>query len=167
MYLKQLYQYNKILFFVIVVGLAFQVINNARQDVSFSPVYNYGMYSQVMLPQSEYIVPEIIVNGEGLQTKDFTPQEWDKIILPVTLFPKQVEWNRSICDNYVERLLHFSDSSHYVNHLTQSQFGEWYKRYLSGIIHKQISTLSVNFTRYRFGERKLNEIGILQTVPAQ
>ena len=148
MYLKRLWLHNKILCGLLVLFAAFQILNNIRQDVAFSPAYTYGMYSQVMHPQKKYIVPEINVNGRLLQTKNFTPQQWDKIIQPVVLFQRQDEWNRAEFNTYIRRLLHFEDSSHYVNGLSQAQFHEWYKEYVSAVIHSNISSLSIQFHEY-------------------
>jgi len=154
MYLKRLWLHNKFLCGLLVLFAAFQVLNNIRQDVAFSPAYTYGMYSQVVHPQKKYIVPEIIVNGRVLQTKNFTPQQWDKIIQPVVLFQKQGEWNRAEFNIYIRRLLHIEDSSHYTNDLSQEKFNEWYKHYVSAIIHSNISSLSVQFQEYDLDGRR-------------
>lgn len=148
MYLKRLWWHNKFLFGLLVLFAAFQILNNIRQDVAFSPTYTYGMYSQVIRPQKKYIVPEIIVNGRVLQTKNFTPQQWDKIIQPIVLFQKQDEWNRAEFNIYIGRLLHIEDSGYYVNELSQAAFNEWYKKYLSAIIDANISSLSLQFQEY-------------------
>ena len=153
MYLKRLWLHNKILCGLLVLFAAFQILNNIRQDVAFSPAYTYGMYSQVFRPQKKYIVPEIIVNGRVLQTKNFTPQQWDKIIQPVAVFQKQSEWNRAEFNFYIRRLLHIEDSSHYTNRLSQAGFNDWYKQYLSAIIHANISTLSIQFQEYDLSGR--------------
>ena len=148
MYLKRLWSHNKILCGLLVLFAAFQILNNIRQDVAFSPTYTYGMYSQVIHPQKKYIVPEINVNGRVLQTKNFTPQQWDKIIQPIVLFQKQEDWNRAEFNIYIRRLLHIEDSSHYTNELSEAEFNQWYKQYLSAIIHSNILSLSFQFQEY-------------------
>jgi hypothetical protein len=167
MYLKEVYKHSKLLFIAITCGFVFQLINNARQDVAFSPVYAYGMYSEAILPQKEYIVPEIVVNDRRLQTKDFTSQQWDKIILPVVLYSKQQRWNRYIFDNYVHRLLHISDSSFYVNNFSQTQFSKWYMQYLETILHNHVSTLSINFSEYNLTGNVPVKVQSAQILPGQ
>lgn len=167
MYLKRLYQHNKILFGLIIFAAAFQVINNIRQDVSFSPVYTYGMYSQVIKPQENYVVPEIIVNNKTLQTKDFSPQQWDKIVQPVMFFSKQQQWNRYIFNNYVHRLLGISDSSFYVNNFSQTQFNNWYMQYLETILHDHILTLAIEFSEYNLTGNMPVKAQSSQIVPGQ
>jgi len=154
MYLKRLWLHNKILCGLLVLFSAFQILNNIRQDVAFSPAYTYGMYSQVFHRQKKYIVPEIIVNGRVLQTKNFTPQQWDKIIQPVAIFQKQSEWNRAEFNMHIRRLLHLEDSSHYTNGLSEAGFNDWYKQYLAAILHANISSLSLQFQEYDLSSRR-------------
>jgi len=125
------------------------------------------MYSKISQPQKNYIIPEIIVNGNILQTQNFSPQQWDKIVQPVILFSKQQTWNRLQFDNYIHRLLHVQDSSHYVNNLSQLQFNEWYRRYLPGIIHSSISSLTINFNEYDLNDGKPVKLRLLQSVTIQ
>ena len=148
MYLKRLWLHNKALCWLVILFAAFQLINNIRQDVAFSPVYTYGMYSQVIKPQKKYVIPEITVNGVLLQTKNFTPQQWDKILQPVLFFSKQETWNRLQFNKYIHRLLHIEDSALYLNHMSQAQFNEWYRSYISYILKTDISTLSIQFNEY-------------------
>jgi len=166
-YIKRLWLHNKILCSLIILFAAFQVINNIRQDVAFSPVYTYGMYSQVIQPQKTYIVPEITANGKLLMTKDFTPQQWDKIIQPVLVFSNQEQWNRFQFNNYIHRLLPVNDSGFYVNHLSQSQFNDWYKKYLAAIIRSDISHLSIQFVEYDLSNRSPVKLRCLQTITVQ
>ena len=167
MYLKRLWLHNKVLCGLLLLFATFQIINNIRQDVAFSPVYTYGMYSQVIKPQKKYIVPEISVNGNLLETKNFTPQQWDKIILPVLLFSKQEAWNRFEFDSYIRRLLQIEDSSFYINKLSKAQFDEWYKKYLSEIIHLDISNLVITFNEFDFNNRELRRLRTLETTTIQ
>ena len=166
MYLKRLYRHNKILFRVIILLTGFQAVNNIRQDVSFSPVYTYGMYSKLIQPANTYTIPEIIVNGKMLQTKDFTPQRWDKIIQPVILFSKQQEWNHYLFESYIQRLLRVSDSTNYINHLSSSQFNEWFRQYLESILHYHISMLAIHFSVYNLNGGKLVKVRPPETAPA-
>src|ERR1043165_5318387 len=94
MYIRRLWLHNKILCSVVILFASFQLINNVRQDIAFSPIYTYGMYSETLLPQKKYTVPEITIDGSLLQTRNFTPEEWDDIVQPVALFSQQQRWNR-------------------------------------------------------------------------
>jgi hypothetical protein len=125
------------------------------------------MYSKAIQPQKKYIVPEITVNGNLLRTRNFTPQQWDKIVQPVLFFSKQEAWNRYQFNNNIHRLLQIEDSACYTNHLSLAQFNEWYKKYLSHVLHTDISKLSIQFYEYDLSDNQLIKIRPLQTITLQ
>lgn len=157
MYLRKLYHQSKFWFIVVVVFAVIQITLNVRRDASLSPFFHYGMYSEVMEPQNIYVVPEVTVNNRTLQTKDFTPQEWDKIILPVVLYDKQKDWNSKIYNQHIKPLLHLEDSSKYINNLSNISFYHWYKPYLENILHQKIDSFKINFNITVYSNEKLHK----------
>lgn len=155
MYIQQLYKHNKWLCILIILFAAVQVINNLRQDVAISPVYVYGMYSQVMKPDTAFEIPEIFVDGQQLHTAGFSPYEWEKVAQPVMLFKKQYVWNNRLYDDYISRLLHTQNKKLYINTTTQQQFDAWYKSYLENCLHKKISEIRIQFITYKFNGKEL------------
>lgn len=155
MYLQRVYKHNKWLCLFLILFAAAQVINNLRQDAAISPVYVYGMYSEVISPEPMYGVPEIFVDGIRLHTSDFSPFEWEKIVRPIMLFKKQYEWNNTLYDDYISRIIHTNNKKLYINTTTQQQFDDWYKPYLEGCLHKKINDVSVKFSLYSFDGKKL------------
>lgn len=105
------------------------------------------MYSEVMKPKESYPVFEVIVNEQVLQTKDFTPQQWDKIQQPLIYFNKHKEWNGYMASE-ANRLFGLSDSSKFNNNLTKRSFFTWYQNYLSLVLNKKITTLLVQQKNY-------------------
>jgi hypothetical protein len=150
MYLEKLYQHNKLLFIIIVLFALAQLINNMRQDIAISPVYSYGMYSEQIRPLHFYTVPEIFADGKQLQAKDFSPQQWDNITFPVTEFYTQQQWNLSQWQQDIHRLLPFTDSSKFVNHITEQEFKRWYHQHVQSLLGRNINSVSIVFTRYYF-----------------
>ncbi|WP_153800472.1 hypothetical protein [Foetidibacter luteolus] len=157
MYLRKLYQYHKGWFIVIVAFALAQVTFNVRQDVSVSPVYHYGMYSEKMEPQSIYIVPSVEVNGQRLSPSDFTPQQWDAVIQPVTLFAKQQEWNSLQWNADISRLLRLKDSTNYVNDLQETGFMQWYRQFLAGRLGYSIDSLKIYDDVYIFSRASFHK----------
>ena len=145
MYLKKLYLHHKGWFIVIVLFAVIQITINIHQDASITPFFHYGMYSQVIQPRSIYVVPEIQVNKQILQTKDFSPQEWDNIIQTVVLFEAQKKWNYELYFQHIQPLLHLDDSTKYVNTFNPSNFQIWYKKHLSALLGKPIDSLVIRF----------------------
>jgi hypothetical protein len=152
MYLKKLYRHNKFLFAVIVLFALAQLINNIRQDIAISPIYSYGMYSSKIYPHQFYTVPEVFVDGKQLQTKNFSPSQWDHITFPVKRFYEQGEWNLYQWQHDIHRLLPFADSTKFINTMTEDQFKEWYHRYLETFLLKNIDSVNILFANYYFND---------------
>ena len=135
--------------------IVIQLTMDTKQGIDISPVYHYGMYSGVMTPKKEYTVTEVTVNGKQLHTKDFSPYEWDKITEPVELFKNQRARNAQIWNTEVKRLLHFTDSSKYLNTLDDPHFGIWYSNYLQTILHEKVDSVNIEDAVYTFNGHDL------------
>ena len=157
MYLKHLYRHNKLLCIAITLLVLAQLINNIRQDIAISPLYSYGMYSEIIKPDSIYTIPEIFVNGARLRTRDYTPLQWENIALPVNMFYEQQQWNLNVWQTDIKRLLPFADSVHFVNTLTENEFKDWYRQHLQTVLNTQIQTLNIDFTAYSFDGQQLHQ----------
>jgi hypothetical protein len=148
MYLKTLFQQSKLWFAVVVIFIICQLFINFKHGMVFSPFYHYGMYSEVMKPQQQYHVFGVIVDGEELKAKDFTPQQWDKIIQPVVYYSRHQQWNRDMFAQ-VHRLVGINDSAKYFNRLTKNDFNFWYRQYLSQIVGRDITSFSIQLKTYQ------------------
>lgn len=116
-----------------------------------SPFYHYGMYSEVMKPGSHYPVVQIIADDDTLQTKDFNPQQWDKIMQPVLYYSKHKEWNGNMYRE-VQRITGISDSVNYLSNVQKKEFFDWYRKYLSQILDKEIRSLVIQQKTFTPGE---------------
>jgi len=152
MYLLKLYRHNKLLFIIIALFALAQLVNNVRQDIAISPVYSYGMYSEQIRPLHFYTVPEIFIDDIQLQAKDFSPQQWDNITLPVTEFYTQQQWNLFQWQQDIHRLLSFADSSKFVNHITEQEFKQWYHQHMQSLLHRHIDSVNIVFSKYYFND---------------
>lgn len=150
MYLKKLYTTHKGWFIAIMLFIIIQLGLDVKQAISFSPVFHYGMYSGVMKPQPAYYVTEVWVNGRQLATKDFNPCGWDKVVQPIELYNNQQAWNSGVWNRDIKRILHFKDSSRYVNTITASGFNAWYRQYLQTFLHENIDSIRIATTTYTF-----------------
>jgi hypothetical protein len=148
MYLKTLFNQNKFWFVVVIAFIACQLFINFRHGMVFSPFYHYGMYSDVMKPQQGYPVFGLVVDGEELKAKDFSPQRWDKIVQPLVYYTKHQQWNAGIFSE-VHRLTRISDTAKYFNKLTKNDFTFWYKQYLSAMLGKEVMNVVIDSKIYR------------------
>jgi hypothetical protein len=113
------------------------------------------MYSTVIEPKKIYVVPEVIVNGNALQTKRFSPPVWDKIVQPIILFESQDKWNRQIFTEHIQPLLKIKDSTKYINSMSVKEFQLWYQDYLENILKTKITSLQINYTITAYSNNKL------------
>lgn len=158
MYFKALYRHNRLLCLAIALLALAQLVNNIRQDIAISPLYSYGMYSEVMDPQPVYLVPEIFVNGRLLRTQDFTPYQWENIALPLVMYRAQQTWNPALWHADIQRLLPFADATHFVNHLDDAGFNAWYSGHIADRLNMPGCTVTYRFTPTTFdGSRLLHK----------
>ncbi|MFP5042654.1 hypothetical protein [Parasediminibacterium sp. JCM 36343] len=158
MYIKKLYHTNKWWFGLIMCFVLVQMVMDAKQGAAISPVYHYLMFSDSTPLEKKYTVAEITVNGQLLQTQHFSPYMWDKIDLSAEMYQSEKALNSRIWNKDIKRLLHFKDSTKYVNHISPEQFNNWYKSYLQTILHKKVDSFSVVFADYRFDGNSLTKI---------
>jgi hypothetical protein len=148
MYLKTLLNQSKFWFAVVVVFIICQLLINFKHGMVFSPFYHYGMYSEVMKPKDSYPIFGVTVNGEELKTKDFSPQQWDKIIQPLVYYSKHQQWNADMFGE-VQRLTGISDTVKYFNKLTKNDFTFWYQQYLSAVLGKEVISVVIDSKTYQ------------------
>lgn len=151
MYLRQVYHHNRIWFAVILLFILCQLFINIKRGLVFSPFYHYGMYSGVMKPDNNYPVVQIIADDDTLQTKDFNPQQWDKIMQPVLYYTKHKEWNENMYRE-LERIMAISDTVKYVSNVQKKDFFDWYRKYLSQILDKEVRSLVIQQKTYTPGQ---------------
>lgn len=125
-----------------------QLFINFKKGMVFSPFYHYGMYSEVMKPQQSYPIFAVIIDGKELKTKDFTPQQWDKIIQPLVFYSKHKSWNAEIFD-HARKITGVSSYSYYHNRITKKEFNIWYQQYLSELFDKEIMQVNILYKTYQ------------------
>ncbi len=146
MYLKDLYRQSKFWFVIVVLFAIGQLVIDYKNGVEASPFYHYSMFSFPYHYTNSYDCVDVSVNGKHLQTKDFTPNGWDNIVMPVLQYHRQDEWNRVMFNQTISRLLHVSDSTLYTNTLTQSAFDDWYHHRIARLLNIEDSTSVVRYS---------------------
>jgi hypothetical protein len=151
MYIRQLYSYSRLLFVIAIFVICSQLFVILIWGIEISPFYNYGMYSEVMTVKNSYPVFEIVQNGKKLRGQDFTPERWDKIILPVQYFT-DIHKSNQLYETDIKRLLgkfHISaNEKNFLSTCNYQQFEDWYKSYLSDVTNEKTQSLSVNYSTY-------------------
>lgn len=128
-----------------------QLFINYKRGMVISPFYHYGMYSEVMKQMPSYAVFEVKVDNMLLHGKDFTPQQWDKIILPLKYFHSLDSMN-SLYQKDVKRLMLIfnikTDDAKFIRPCDAASFSQYYTPYLKNILNKQIDSVEVSYRKY-------------------
>ncbi len=135
MYFKKLYRQTRFWFVIVVLFAVGQLFINYKHGVEFSPFYHYDMFSLLFTAKPNYEATEVSVNGVPLQTRNFTPNGWDNIVLPIIQYQNSQHWNSQVYNTTIKRLLYTTDSSFYVNQLSQQQFDAWYRQRIIRMLH--------------------------------
>lgn len=119
---------------MVLLFAAGQLFINYKRGVEFSPFYHYGMFSLPFQIKNVYEVTEVSVNGKQLQTKNYSPNDWDNIVMPVTQYQQQKSWNSLIYNTTIRRLLPVQDSALYINQVTTNNFNRWYQKHIISLL---------------------------------
>ena len=145
MYLTKLFRQNKLWFLIVILFAFGQLFINYKDGVECSPFFHYGMFSMPFRFQPSYQTTEVTINGKRLQSKDFSPNGWDNIVIPITQWQAQQPWNSGMYNATIKRLLHVNDSSLYTNQLSQADFDNWYKARVTRLLKLQDTAADVQY----------------------
>ena len=104
MFISEVYKHNKWICIAIILFVAMQLLIGYKHGMVVSPFYNYGMYSHAIKIEKFYNIFEVTVNGKLLRGQDFTPQQWDKIMLPLQYY-SNISQSNHLYNFEVKRLL--------------------------------------------------------------
>jgi hypothetical protein len=154
MFLQEVYKHNKLLFVLMIVFIIGQLFINYKRGMVFSPFYHYGMYSEVMKEKNTYGVFEIEVNGKKLQAQNFTPQQWDKIVVPLSYYASINSKSNALYFTDIKRLmqaLHIpANEVNYIQGCDSQRFTIWYQLYLTEILNEKVNTVEITYHVYQY-----------------
>lgn len=158
MYLRQLHTHHRLLSAFAIIFICGQLFVILIWGIVITPFYNYGMYSEVIEIKKNYEVFEVEVNGKRLRGEDFSPQEWDKIILPVQFYAA-INKSNELYNTEIKRLLdkmHISvNDQNFLLSCQYQQFENWYKDYLQSITKQKAASLTIHYRNYKYDLNKL------------
>ena len=147
MYLKQLYQHNKLWCCIVVFFIAAQLAINYKKSFVVTPLFHYGMFSSPVLSPDTLQIFQVEVNGKLLQPLDFTPQQWDNVILPLNYFYitntiSDTLWKK-VCTGVFKIKDINTIAANYAIQVTNKQFYTWYQTQLQKMLPNKITTIRV------------------------
>ncbi len=138
------------MFMVMILFIVGQAVINFNHGAVATPLYNYGMYSEVFKVKPVYAVIKVEVNGRNLRGEDFSIQQWDKIYLPIRYYLAADSNNNQMIDirnrMFSKLGLHSLQSSnhHFTNTIiSPKQFMDWYAKYLDEIVEAPVQSVLI------------------------
>lgn len=158
MFLQLVNKHSKTLLFLMVIFIIGQLFINYKRGMVITPFFHYGMYSGVINIRNSYQIFEVIQNGKRLHGQDFTPEQWDKIMLPLQYYAGTSKSNR-LYETDIKRLLTkmniSSNDKNFITACNYQQFENWYKKYLSKITNQTTTSLTASYRTYLYQSNKL------------
>lgn len=158
MYFQKLYSHSRKLFFAVLAFCLLQVFFTYKGIETF-PFFNYGMYSEKLLPNRAARGIKIIADGEPFDCSSLPSLNKEMLLCPLSCYSslKQDNFNDSKIKKAIAARCskYFSENSflRLSDRLTNSAqdtaaFQSWFKKYLetsSGRNYKNIEVYSLNF----------------------
>lgn len=164
MFLKELYQYNKLLFAALALFIISMAFINYKWGVVATPIQQYGMYSQRQYFSDTQKVYQLYVNGQKLNLSDFSLVERDMMQIPIDYFGRQEYINsqafitmRSVFAKL--KLDGLLQEKNFVNNTSNLQFYTWFKELVQKNIGNPVAQLEVFEEHYIWNKTKLELTG--------
>lgn len=135
MFLKNLYNYSKALFFALVFFIILFVYLNYKWGIIATPVYQFGMFSGMMKKTDTQNIYHIYVNDRLLDMSKIYFSKRDLLLNSIAFYKIQQQHNISVFDilNPFFSKVKFTswDINIFSNNITDEQFLTWFKKKLS------------------------------------
>lgn len=158
MFLRELQTHNRLLSALVTIFICGQLFVILIWGIVSTPFYNYGMYSEKIALQKNYNVFEVELNGKRLEGRNFSPTEWDKIMVPLQFYAG-IKSSNELYKSEIQRLLnkmHFnSTEALFIQSCNYEQFENWYKKYLEAVTNQKTESLTVTYRNYELRSNKL------------
>jgi hypothetical protein len=158
MFLKKVYKYNKFLFLTMIAFSTVQIFVSFNRGIVISPFFNYGMYSEAFNTPGSYPVFEIEQNGKLLRGEEFSPEDWDKIILPPSYYAN-IKASNALYHKEVKRILErigiTTNDERFLTACNYKEFEKWYGKYLFQITGQPTTSLKIYSRVYQYRPHKL------------
>jgi hypothetical protein len=134
---------------------AIQIAFDLAHSVTAFPFVHYGMFSESFAAPDSLLSYEVTVDGQRLVPADFNIYHWDMIQQPLGAFDKHSATADFAADKKrMQSILSGPYSLVAANlsndHTVADRFPDWYRNYLSRLIHRPIHTLQVDHAWYQY-----------------
>lgn len=165
MFLKALFNFNKIYFLVSLLLLLAFLFINYKWGMVASPISHYGMYSGIYKTKTAKTIYTHIVNGEVLKSQNLTIIQNDFLQSFPAYYESENTINHAVFNTMLPYLNKLSlaqqkDSAKFLNHYTKEEFKNWYVQKLSNIVNNKIDSFSIFRQNYIWNNTELAPAGL-------
>ena len=164
MFLRKLYQYNKILFFIVLIFLLGYCYLNYKWGITATPIQQYGMYSGKAFLKDTLKLYIVKANGKIIEEAAISQIERDIIQSYPDYYEKHIMSNNAVY-NTVSVFFKYAGISteknrfKFVNTINDNQFNDWYLNKIEHIIKEPIIKIQVFKQRLCWESGRLGAIG--------
>lgn len=152
MFLKNLFNYNKVLFSAFVLFIVLFVFINLKKGMVVSPVYQFGMYSGQQNLSDTISSFRIVADGKEIDLSKLSFIQVDELMNPLCAFFDAREDNKEVAktlNSFFSKIgLNFPNKILPGSETDKERFSSWYKELLSSLIGLKVQQL--NIYRQRF-----------------
>ena len=160
MFLKDLWQYNKITAQFFLLFIAAWLFINIKQGAVATPLLQYGMYSEKYHQGDTLQVIRLYVNNQPLDFSTLSMSARDQLQVSLENYRMQQPTNERVFTT-MQRVMNriglgkWMKKERYVNSITDQQFTDWYKVLAERITDRKIIHLAAFQQKYAWQNRRL------------
>lgn len=169
MFLKALFKFNKIYFFVSLILLSAFLFINFKWGMVVSPISHYGMYSGVYKTQTEKTIYTHIINGKKLDPQQLTIIQNDFLQSFPAIYQTESGINNAVFNTmfpYLNKvgLASQNDSAKFTNHFSKGKFKNWYAEKLANITQHKIDSFRILQQQYIWQNDQFKPVGEISLI---
>lgn len=148
MFLKKLFEYNKILFSFFILFVALFIFINLKKGMVATPVYQFGMYSGKQNLGDTVTSFKIVADDKQVDLSKFSFIEVDQLMNPLSAYfnarENNVEMMKTMNSFFSKTGLSFFQNISLGGYeVGDAQFGSWYKAFLFKKIGLKVQQLKI------------------------
>ena len=152
MFLKQLYNYSKVLFFALIFFIMLFVYINYKWGITATPIHQFGMFSSVMKETDTQTIYHIYADERLVDMSKMYFSKRDLLLNSIAFYKIQQRHNTSVF-NILDPL--FSkvkfptwDINNFSNEITDGEFLNWFRKRVSAILGYPVQKVEIFSQEY-------------------
>jgi hypothetical protein len=147
MFIKKLYSYSKVLFFVLMLFIISFIYLFYKWGVVATPVYEFGMYSKVQHVSDTQNIYRIFVNDSLVDMGKIYFPKRDILLVSLADYQMQNQENKNVFEVmrnfFIKTRLSSFNLKNFTNNISDADFLNWYKTQLQNFLHIPVNKIEL------------------------